>query len=144
MCSPLNGFLLIFHLKATRDSQRFRFWVWGVQLDSPVWCAPRSLTPRWDAHRGAWLGSIMHTAELDSTVWCTPQSLTPQCDAQCTPRSFWEIRVTWLWGVMHTLELDSPKSDYYENVRFWFFRIRDVFQLRFYQKTSLDNLWLSV
>ena len=30
------------------------FW----SLDSAVWCTPRSLTPQWDAHRGAWLRSM--------------------------------------------------------------------------------------
>ena len=30
MCSTLKGFLLIVPLKATRDSQRFRFWLCGV------------------------------------------------------------------------------------------------------------------
>ena len=52
MCSPLKGFLLIVPLKATRDSQRFRFWLRGVQFDSEVWCTPWSLTPQCNAHCG--------------------------------------------------------------------------------------------
>ena len=42
MCSPLKGFLLIVPLKATRDSQRFQFWLCSVQFDSAVWCTLRS------------------------------------------------------------------------------------------------------
>ena len=70
----LKEFLLIVPLKATRNSQRFWFWLIGVQFDSAVWCTPQSLTQQWDAHRGAWLSSRKHTAELDSVVWCTPRS----------------------------------------------------------------------
>ena len=100
-------------------------WLPGVmrtaELDSTVGCTPWSLTRQYYAYSGAWLHSVMHTAELDSAVWCTP-------------RSFWEIRVTWLWGVMHTLELDSPKSDYYENVRFCFFEFVTSFNYVFIKK----------
>ena len=61
MCSPLKGFLLIVHLKATKESKIFN-------SDSAVWCTLLSLTPRYDAHRRAWLHGGMHTAELDSAV----------------------------------------------------------------------------
>ena len=81
-----NGFILIVPLKATRDSQRFWFWLRGVHFYSAVWCPPQSLTPRYDAHRGAWLHRGMHTAELDSAVWCTPQSLIPRCASHCGVR----------------------------------------------------------
>ena len=38
-CSlPQKGILLIVPLKATRDSQRFWFWLRCVQFDSAVWC----------------------------------------------------------------------------------------------------------
>ena len=34
-------------------------WLWctlhTMESDSAVWCKLRSLTPRWDAHRGVWL-----------------------------------------------------------------------------------------
>ena len=43
MCSPLNGFLLIVPLQATRDKWRLRFWLCGVQFDSAVWCTPQNL-----------------------------------------------------------------------------------------------------
>ena len=39
-----------------------------TELDSTVRCTPRSLTPPWDAHRGAWLCGMMHTAKSDSMV----------------------------------------------------------------------------
>ena len=42
MCSPLKGILLIVPLKATIDSQRFRFWLCGVQFDSTVCITPGS------------------------------------------------------------------------------------------------------
>ena len=82
MCSPLKGFLLIVSLKATRDSQRFWFWLNGVQFDSAVCITPHSFTLCWVAHREAWhlgmmhnaesdSGGMMHTMELDSGVWCT-------------------------------------------------------------------------
>ena len=48
--------------------------IWS--LDSSVWYTRQSLTPWWDAYRGAWL-RVMHTAE-----WCTPQS-------------FLKIRISW-------------------------------------------------
>ena len=119
MCSPLKGFLLIVPLKASRDSQRFRFWLRGVHFDSAVCCRPRSLTLRCVADRGVfqqslitWLRGVLQTAELDSAVCCTPRSLTPRCVANrgvfqqslitwlrravCnTPRSFLKIRISW-------------------------------------------------
>ena len=67
-----------------------------------MWCTPWSLTPWYDAHCGAWLLSVMHTAKfvkkllsLDSAVWITLWSLTSQWDAHCG---------VWLRGVMHTVE----------------------------------------
>ena len=41
-----------------------------TELDSAVGCTPRSLTPRWDAHRGDWLRGMIQTAELfkDSNI----------------------------------------------------------------------------
>ena len=76
-----------FTVKATRDAQRFWFWLRVVQFDSAVWCALRSLTPRCDAHPwsltpqyyahiGAQLRSVMHTAKLDSEERCTLWSQT--------------------------------------------------------------------
>ena len=47
-----------------------------TELDSTVRCTPRSLTPPWDAHRGAWLCGMMHTAKSDSTVCITLWSQT--------------------------------------------------------------------
>ena len=92
---PKKGILLIAPLKATSDSQRFWFWHCGVQFDSTVWCTPRSLTLRLEAHHRAWLRGWKHTAELDSAVGCTPQSC------------FWESWYPWLCGMIQTAELDS-------------------------------------
>ena len=43
-------------------------WLSGVmhnpESDSVVWYTPRSLTPRYDAHRGDWLCSIMYIVEF--------------------------------------------------------------------------------
>ena len=71
-----------------------------AELDSAVWCTPRSLTPLWEAHHGVWLSGVMHTAESDLAVRCTPRSflknfdhLTLRCDAH---------RGAWLCGGMHT------------------------------------------
>ena len=36
----------------------------AVQFDSAVWCTPRNLTPRYDAHRSAWIHGMMHTAKF--------------------------------------------------------------------------------
>ena len=83
------------------------YWLGGIlhtaELDSAVWCTPRSMTQRCDAHRGVRLGGGMHPAEffeklwsLDTAVGCTPQ----------TPR-YKSHRGVWLWGVMHTAESDS-------------------------------------
>ena len=79
------------------------------------WCTPWSLTPWWEAHGGAWLCGMMHTAELelqtteifekfgslDSAVWCTQRSLTLWYDAH---------RGVWFCGVHHTAE--SYSLDY--------------------------------
>ena len=77
---------------------RCAVWLRGVrhtaQLDSEVWCTPRSLTPWCAAHRGAWLRGRKHTAELDSAVGSTQ-------------RIFWESWYPWLRGVMHTMQLGS-------------------------------------
>ena len=98
MRSPLKGFLLIVPLKQPETNKDFdltpRCAVWlrcvmhTAELDSAVGCTPQSLTPWWQAHRGARLCGGMHTAELfekfwslDSEVWCTPRSLTPRWDA---------------------------------------------------------------
>ena len=65
-------------------------------LDSEVWCTPRSLTPQWDAHRGVWLPSGMHSAEFiqilswhDSKGWCTLLELFKKCNisAKSKPNS---------------------------------------------------------
>ena len=61
-CTPLSFLDTIFH-------------------ESAVWCTLQSLTPRRDAHHGAWQLGIMHTEESDSAGWCTTQSLTPRYDA---------------------------------------------------------------
>ena len=130
MWSSLKEFLLNFYLKVTRNSQRFWFWPCSVQFDSAVWCTPRSLTPRHDAHSGAWLCGMMHTVEffekfgaLDSSEWCKLWSLTPRCDSHCgvwemrnfdhlTPQcaslcGIWLQHWVWLRGVMHTADSDS-------------------------------------
>ena len=157
MCSLLKWFLLIVSLKASRDSQRFRFWLRGVHFDSEVWCTPQSLTLQYDAHRGAWLHGGMHTTE-----GCTPRSLTPRYDAHSR---------AWLRGVMHTAEfyeklgsLDSTvwctlrsltlwydanrrvwlrvvqhtaESDYFENVRF---RIHYVFNYIYWKTFKVKKI----
>ena len=64
-----------------------------------------SLTPLCDAHHGAWLCGVMHTAELVSAVKNTLRSSTQQWYTHS--RVFQEILTIWLCGVMHTLELDS-------------------------------------
>ena len=94
MCSPLKGFFKFFPLKASRDSQRFRFWLRGVQFNSAVGCTPRSLALRYDAHRRVFKDIFLH----DSVLWCPPRSLTPRRDAH--------LRVG-LRRMMHTAELDS-------------------------------------
>ena len=115
MRSPLKGFLLIVPLKQPETNKDFdltpRCAVWlrcvmhTAELDSAVGCTPQSLTPWWQAHRGARLCGGMHTAELfekfwslDSAVWCTPRSLTSQWDAHSR---------SWLSGEMHTVESSS-------------------------------------
>ena len=58
-------------------------------MHTTKWCTPQSLAPRFDAHRGVGLHSMMHPAEsdsgmifcswllrIDSTVWCTPHSFS--------------------------------------------------------------------
>ena len=136
MCKPLKGFLLIVPLKATRDSQRFWFWLRSVQFDSGC-----------DAHCRAWLQGMMHTA---SAVWCTPQSLTLRwdehrrawlCTMMHTAEFFREIWVTWLRGVHHTVE-----SDYLENVLFRVFEFMTSFSYLlsknvWYKKDSLNNFF---
>ena len=64
MCSPLKGLLPTIPLRPAKDSQTFWFWLCGVQFDSPVWCTPWSSTLWWDAHSGAWLRGMMHTASF--------------------------------------------------------------------------------
>ena len=68
-------FLLIVPLKATRDKQRFQFW---LTTPENIW---EKLTPRCDAHRGDWLSGVMHTMEIDLAMWCTLRRLTPRWDA---------------------------------------------------------------
>ena len=73
-----------------------------------------SLTLQCDAHRGAWLGGMMHSAhgkawlrcgmhtvELDSTVWYKPRSLTTWCDAHCDFDKF---------GSLYSVVGCSPRS----------------------------------
>ena len=45
MCSTQKGFVMIVPLKAAIDSQRFRFWLPGVQFDSMVCIPPQSWAP---------------------------------------------------------------------------------------------------
>ena len=71
----LKGFLLNVPLKATKRLAKFWFWLRGLQFDSAVWCTPRSLTPRNDAHREKY-------GSLDSAVWCTP--LLQKCPFECS------------------------------------------------------------
>ena len=90
-----------------------------------MWCTPQSLTPRWEAHRGAWLISIslgitkiyifltldqnrhlvrywlcgvLPTMESDSAVWCTLLSLTTLRYAH---------HGVWLWGGKYTTRSTS-------------------------------------
>ena len=123
---------------------RCAVWLRGVmhttQLDSEVWCTPRSLTTWCAAHRGAWLCSRKHTSELDSAVGCTSRSflrklvpLTSRYDAH---------RGAQLRGGMHTAE-----SDWFKKFCFSCFRTCCVFRLCFIKnvlskKDSLNNLWL--
>ena len=101
-----------------------------MQLDFTVWCTPQSLTPQWDAQRGAWICSGMNTAESDYMVGSTLWSSTLQCDAHC--RVFWEIWCSWLRGVMnsahcgtwlqsgiHTAELDSAVGSTLRSLTQW-------------------------
>ena len=83
--------------KATRGKQNLLFWLLGVQFDLAVWCTPRRLTPRYDAHHGDWLCVVMYTTEFDSALWWTPRRLTQCCDAH---------HGDWLSVVLHTTEFD--------------------------------------
>ena len=49
-----------------------------AELDSAVGSTPLSLTPQWDAHRGAF--EIFWS--IDSAVWITPRSQAPQHTAE--------------------------------------------------------------
>ena len=71
----------------------------SAKLDSAVRCTPLSflrtvhhLTLGWDAHRGAWLRSVMHTLESDSAVY----THTAESDSTvgCTMRSFFKIWIS--------------------------------------------------
>ena len=140
-------------LKGNRRSQRFWFWLRGVQFDSAMLCTPRSLTPRydahcksltplWNAHHGAWLCSMMHTAELDSTMWCTPQSFFEKFGSLdsvegCTQRSL-TTRCASRRGVRPLWKCP-----------FLSFQIHNVFQLCFikkrlkykYENTKNGHVW---
>ena len=70
-----------------------------------VGSTPRSLTPRGDAHSGAWLYSKMHTAELDSEVGCTPRSSTPWWDAHHGVRL---IQICPFFVFSYLLHLSTP------------------------------------
>ena len=96
--------------------------IWAKEqwANSQPWCTPWSLTPQWDAHGGAWLRGMMHTAELDSVVCCTLLSflrnlghLTPLCDAKSRSLTlqYNGHQEVWIRSVHHTAELD-----YFENV----------------------------
>ena len=96
-------------------------------FDSAVRCTPWSLTPQWETHRWAWLRGGMHIAELsekfwllDSAVWCTLRSLTPRWDAHRRVRLVQICPFLW-------------------------FRICNVFRLRFFEKcwSKKDSLTLS-
>ena len=86
-------FLLIVPLKATRDKQRFQFWLRGVQCFSAVWCTPgrlslrsaaqctlRRLSPQRDGYQKFFeilcLRLLRIFGKIDSKVWCTPRRLT--------------------------------------------------------------------
>ena len=58
---PLKEFILIVPLKATRNSQSFRFWLCGEQFDSAEFF--------WEI-----LITVYHTVGLDSALGCTPRS----------------------------------------------------------------------
>ena len=87
MCSPLEGFLLIFLLKATRDKRRFRFHLRGVQFVSAVCCTPRRSSQRYDAHREDRFHGVQHTAEIVSAVGWTPRRTL--CDRTWRNRNRW-------------------------------------------------------
>ena len=63
-----------------------------------MWWTPQSLTPRWDAHCGVWLHSMMHTAESGSAaklleeIWLYYRTLMQ--NLWCTPRSFLKIPIS--------------------------------------------------
>ena len=114
MFSPVKGFLLTVPLKATRDKQRFWFWLLGAQFVSSLWYTLGRLTLRCAVS----LFVVIHTGEIDSFVcslslrcdkhhgdllcgvqfvsllWYTPGRLTLRC-AVC------------LFVVIHTGEIDS-------------------------------------
>ena len=49
-----------------------------TELDSAVWCTPRSLThPHCDTNRRVWVSNVMHLTKLDSAVWCTLYTMKP-------------------------------------------------------------------
>ena len=82
------------------------------ELDSAEGCTLQSLTPQWNAHRGAfweilitWLPGVMHTAELDSTVGCTPGSLTSQWDAH---RGVRLVRICLFFVFSYMLQFSTP------------------------------------
>ena len=97
-------FLLIVPLKATRDKQRFHFWLRGVQCFSAVWCTLGRLSLRSAAHYGDCLRKVMDTRSFSR--YCVHDSweylgkLTPRCDAH---------RGDWLSGVMYTAEIVSAE-----------------------------------
>ena len=101
MTNSINVILISRH---HREIAFLKLWIKTDKLLAPGCDAHRSLTPRYDAHRGVWLCGGMHTAEflenflsLDSAMWCTPRSLTPQWDAHPGAR---------LHGVQQTAESD--------------------------------------
>ena len=103
---------------------RCAFWLSGMML-------LRSSTPWWEAHSGAQLCSVMHTAEffekfgaVDSAVWYTPRSQAPQWDAH---------RGASLRGGMHTTELDCQV---HQISVFLVFSCSLLLLTTFYKKTS--------
>ena len=124
-------------------------WVNERWENSLHWCTPWSLTLWWETHGGAWLCSMMHTAELelqtteifekfgslDSAVWCTQRSKTLRYDAH---------RGVWFCGVHHTAELDYFKMSVF--VFFQFVTSFNYLVLKnvWSKKDSWNNLWHTV
>ena len=134
MFSPVKGFLLTVPLKATRDKQRFWFWLLGAQFVSSLWytlgtlrCAVSlfvvihtgeidsavcSLSLHCDKHRGDWLC----VEQFVSSLWYTLGRLTMRC-AVCL---FIVINTREIYSAVCSLSLrcDTHRGDWLCSVQF--------------------------